>query len=177
MKVYFMRHAESEYNIKRLINQDPKIKVALSRRGVKQAEETAAKLSKFNFDAIFSSPFLRCRQTVEIVNKFHNAKIKIDGRIGEIKVGFEGRSADEYEKLAFAGKRASFKIKGEESWLEVQKRVKDFLDWLSKQKYNCVLVVTHQDTMNAAIGLMKKIDSERASRMSLKNCEIFEFKI
>ncbi|MBU1987926.1 MAG: histidine phosphatase family protein, partial [Nanoarchaeota archaeon] len=63
MEIYFMRHGESEYNVKKLINFDPSVPVHLTENGKKQAEEAAGELKHIRFDAICSSEFPRARET------------------------------------------------------------------------------------------------------------------
>ena len=99
MKVHFMRHGESEYNVKGLLNQDPKIKVHLTSKGKKQAENAAKKLRKINFDAIFVSEFVRTQETAKIINQGRGTPSFVDKRINEPKTGFEGKSSKE-SKLA-----------------------------------------------------------------------------
>ena len=62
-----MRHAESEYNVKSFISQDPNIKVGITEKGRKQALEAGRKLRDLDFDIIFVSDFLRTQETARIV--------------------------------------------------------------------------------------------------------------
>jgi phosphohistidine phosphatase SixA len=48
----------------------------LSKKGIKQAEQLVKVLAPFPISAIFSSPFLRCVQTVELLARAHKLAIK-----------------------------------------------------------------------------------------------------
>ena len=91
MKLYALRHGQSTYNVDKRINQDFRIKVALTDKGKKQTEKISYELRNMKFDVIFASEFFRTQQTAKIINKFHNAKIIVDARINETRVGFEGQ--------------------------------------------------------------------------------------
>src|SRR3989344_6091334 len=141
MKVIFMRHVESEYNVKDLINQDSSVKVRITKKGWKQALEAGKKLKDMDFDIIFASEFLRVRETAEIIRGKRDVEIKIDKRINEIKLGFEGKGAENYRRARMeSGEKISmFKVSIElENFYEVRKRVEKFINWLKLQKYfNC----------------------------------------
>ena len=170
MKVYFLRHAESEYNVNGWINQNPKIKVSLTQKGIKQAKKIAEDFKKINFDAIYTSQFPRTQQTGEIINKFHNLKIKIDKRLGDIKIGFEGQSDREFFKIA--GKKFfNFKMDGNESWEDLKKRVADFLNWLQKKRYSKVLIITHQWVVRVANQIVNNLSNEEAFKLPVKNSD------
>lgn len=47
MKLIATRHAETNYNIKDLVNYDPTVNVFLTENGIKQAENLAEQLKRF----------------------------------------------------------------------------------------------------------------------------------
>jgi broad specificity phosphatase PhoE len=73
MNVYFVRHGESEGN-KKLIAQNSE--TPLSSLGKKQAGIVAERLKKIPIDIICSSPYLRAKQTAEIIAKRINKPIE-----------------------------------------------------------------------------------------------------
>lgn len=170
MKVYFLRHGESEYNVKHLINQDPKVKVPLTKKGIKQAVKVAKKLKDVRFDAIYISELFRAKQTAEIVNKYHNLPVKVEPRICEVRVGFEGKSDKEFHAIA-GSDLFHFKGNGIESWQGVKKRVRNFLRDLKKKKYETVLVVTHQWVIKVANQVVKGLSDEEAYTLPMGNCD------
>lgn len=174
MKLIIMRHAEGIHNSKGLINSDVKNKdlSPLTEKGREQANHSALKLKDEKIDIIFCSEFIRTRETAEIVNKFHNVDIKIDKRLNEIDQGLEGKPNKEIENLrAESNDFFNFKIPGKESWNDMKPRFLDFLNWLSKQKYNRVLVVGHQWPLGVLRQIVEKKTNEEALGRLLHKAE------
>lgn len=180
MKLTLMRHAESEYNAKKMINKDSKNKniSPLTEKGMKQAEKSAKQLEHKKFEIIFCSEFLRTQQTAVIVNKFHDVKIKIDKRLNEVFCGFEGESSEKFDLVREKGlDRFNFKIEGKESWNDLKARVGDFLKWLEKQEYKNVLIVSHQWTIGVLKQLIEDTTNENAFKKLLGLGEFIEAEI
>ena len=66
MKVYFVRHGESEYNAKQLFQHKD---VFLSDNGKKQAKFLARRFSKIPVDIIVYSSYVRAKETTQIIAK------------------------------------------------------------------------------------------------------------
>ena len=64
--LYIVRHGETEWNVKKIIQGHEDI--PLNKKGEAQAKELAQKLRHINFDAIFSSDLIRSKRTAEIIN-------------------------------------------------------------------------------------------------------------
>ena len=60
--------------------------------GVQEAELLAKRLKNHNITAIVTSPYLRCKHTAEIINKYHNSPIIEDERFNEMNRGEEWKS-------------------------------------------------------------------------------------
>ena len=88
MKIIYMHHAER--NIRENHN-DSKLRQLedITERGIKEAELLAERLKNQNITAIVTSPYLRCRHTAEIINKYHNSPIVEDERFNEMNYGEE----------------------------------------------------------------------------------------
>lgn len=82
MKVYFVRHGQTDFNLKPTALGREKDN-GLNGTGLKQAGEARDNLKGKNFDIIFSSPLKRAKQTAEIINEFHNKQINFDNRLEE----------------------------------------------------------------------------------------------
>jgi broad specificity phosphatase PhoE len=161
MRLYLLRHGESEYNVKDLINTNPKIDVSLTKKGVKQAEKAAKKLKKIKFDVILVSEFLRAKQTAEIVNRSLNVRFEVEPMLNEINLGYEGRPDKDFLKAA-GNNLLHFRGDGTESWQELKKRVGEFLTEIKKKDFENVLVVSHQWTIRVANGLANGLTDEEA---------------
>lgn len=70
MLIYFVRHGE---------DKDDK----LTRFGRKQVKMLTKSMKEFKFDNIYSSPYIRCIQTANILKKLVNKEVVIDERIKE----------------------------------------------------------------------------------------------
>ncbi len=125
---------------------------------------------------IFSSEFVRARETAEIVNRNQNVQIVVDKRINEAGIGFEGRTIEDF-KQSSDGNFFNFKLKGKESWQDVKKRVANFLVFLKKEKYENVLVVAHEWVVKIANQIVNDLTDEEAYEVKVRNCDFFEFEI
>ncbi len=67
MKIYFIRHGETDYNRKKLFQGQ--VDIPLNENGIEQAQRAAKVVKKMglSFDYAFSSPLSRAYRTVEIV--------------------------------------------------------------------------------------------------------------
>lgn len=135
MKLYVLRHGETDYNKEgRFQGQN---NISLNEEGKKQAQETRKELQNIKFDKVFVSPLKRTIETAKIV--VPNYKIEIDNRIIERSFGkLEGKkSIPDYEER--------IKEFGIESIKNLEKRVECFIKEILNevQKDQNILVVTH----------------------------------
>ena len=176
MELYFLRHGQTNYNVKDLCNSNPFVDVHLTSLGKKQARDTAEKLKEKKFDIIFVSELPRTLETAEIINKFHDVEIKTDKRINDRKSGFEGKKNSDFLK-AIRNNILNGKINEGESFLDEKKRVFSFLDDLVKMNYKIVLVVAHEDTLKIAKGYFENLSDEEIWGLDFGNCEIVDFEV
>lgn len=170
-RYFILRHAECVYNQKKILNFENKNKYPLTKKGKKEAKLSAKRLKKLlkgkKIDLIFSSPFLRCKETAEIVAEEIGFKkeIILDERLKEINLGkkWEGKPKKEFEKkfLDYPQKLFEKAPEGGESWLEVKKRMLDFLEEIEK-KYQGknILIVSHGDPLWMLWGAMEGWEKE-----------------
>jgi broad specificity phosphatase PhoE len=176
MKVYFMRHGESEYNVVQRINFDPKQEVKLTVKGKDQVEKTARTLFDVRFDAIYTSQFIRAQESAVIMAKGRKVKVKVDKRLNELKFGLEGEEASKYYNLRDKSENiAEFKLDGFESFLDIKKRVYEFLQELRKKKYGRTLIVTHETVIQAARAIFNELGDEDSFTTPVKNAQYLMF--
>ena len=92
MKLYFVRHGESEAN---LLNEfsNRGSKHGLTDKGRQQAHTLAQSLQTAPVAAIFSSPLLRARQTAEILSQTLGVPYRVTDALREFDCGvLEGKS-------------------------------------------------------------------------------------
>lgn len=83
MKIIYVHHAERE----KLGNRDnPEIGNAedLTSDGVTDVELVSKRFADIKITGIVTSPYVRCKHTAEIINKYHNVPIIEDKRFNEI---------------------------------------------------------------------------------------------
>lgn len=85
MKVYLVRHGETEWNSMRKLQGQTDI--PLNDYGVELAEITASALKDIKFDYIYSSPLIRAIQTAGILRGDRDLEIHTDDRMKEINFG------------------------------------------------------------------------------------------
>ena len=83
MKLLYVHHADRDRSNKSVDRQLQDI----TENGIKEANLLAEKLKELNINinAIYTSPYLRCKHTAEIVNKYHNAPIYEEPLFNEMK--------------------------------------------------------------------------------------------
>ncbi len=176
MKAYFMRHGQTNYNVKDICSYKITKKVHLTKLGKEQVEKIAEKLKKEDLVVIFVSQLWRTRESAEIINKYHNVKIIEDKRINDRKTGFDERPHSEYLK-AIEKDKFNIKLKGGESFQEEKARVFSFLYDLKKMKYERVLVVTHEEPIKIINGYFNNLSDGKMLELKVPNAYLIEFEI
>lgn len=143
MKVYLVRHGETNYNVLNLHNEDPAVDVHLTETGVRQAEKVASMLKDKNLEHIFVSELKRTRQTADIINKYHDVGVTVDKRLNDNRTGYEGQPDSVYhEQLKKSQDVWNTSFNEGESLNDVWSRVESFIDYLKNQNYKDCAVVT-----------------------------------
>jgi broad specificity phosphatase PhoE len=169
MKIYLVRHGESEANAADLINDDPSQPVGLTERGVAQAEAVCGMLASVRFTHAYASEFPRARQTAEILIRPHNLSLNIDARLNERRSGMNGLPVGAFNSLMRVDPLHT-KPEGGESFLEQMDRVAGFLDDIAvRHNSGIVLAVSHENPIVAALALSAR-DPEQIVRTSIANC-------
>jgi probable phosphoglycerate mutase len=167
MKLYFVRHGESEANLLREFSNSG-VKHPLTEKGVEQARVLAYKLRDIPFACIYSSPVLRAMQTAYIVAD--GAPVEVTEALREWNVGiYEGTTDPKgwelhrqvQEDWFFHGKPES-KMPGGESLVEIKERFIPFIKMLVEQNKDTnrnILCVAHGGLYLAMLPLiLKNID-------------------
>lgn len=92
MRLYFVRHGESEANLQEVFSNRG-LKHGLTERGRAQAASLAQKLAGCQVRRLFTSPLLRATQTAEILAETLGIPYEVAGALREFDVGvLEGKS-------------------------------------------------------------------------------------
>lgn len=176
MKIYFVRHGQTDANVAMTNGQSAKeLDVPLNITGKEQAENLSEQLKNVKFDAIISSPLKRALQTAEIINKYHNISIEIEDSLSERRAG--ECSMDEWHDLFDFDKNVS--PKDGESLSVFFDRVHKYFSYL-KQKYpdKTVAIVSHGGVHHALYALSNNLPRKGNVRISLMhNCEFREYEL
>lgn len=160
MKLIFLRHGESEYNIRGLCNADPATPVGLTGKGRQQAEQAARHWRGTPLRRVYVSRLQRAQETAAIVCGGQCPPICVDARLDDRLTGFEDRPVEDYLRtMGGAPDPFDWKAEGGESYREMVARVHDFLDELvDKRDEPAALVVTHHEVLQAVAGRFRGLD-------------------
>ena len=162
-RIWFVRHAQSEYNKKHLFtgwhNPD------LTEKGIGAARELKNDLSSVDFDYVYSSPLKRAAETTSLIVD-GRYQINYDDRLKERSYGdWSGLNKSEIkeqvgEELFLSARRGwSTKPPNGESLEDVSSRVSSFLEALPLS--GNILIVSHGNTIRAIsvlLGINRKED-------------------
>ena len=166
---YAFRHGQSRANVEGIIVSDPAlgtVEFGLTDMGRRQVFSSVASAEPFDADAlIFSSDFLRTRETAEIVRSELGAtEVMLDERLRERFFGeWEGKCHKNYSK---AWKSDVFdpdrEYNGAESSRSVQKRMWSVIQSLEEQYDGQTLIlVSHGDPLMLLQTAFKELGPEK----------------
>lgn len=177
MKIYLLRHGESEGN--RLGVLCGWKDMPLTERGREQALAAREKIRGIRFDGIYSSPLCRALETARIV---------ADGQEVTVEEGFrergmgalEGITWEEAERrypdvaAAWPGDPVRFAPPGGESTLELFERCGRAVEELMARKPGArhLLIVSHGAALACVIAYLLGKQPENAFRYRLDNCTL-----
>ena len=139
--MYVVRHGKTDWNDKKITmgRKD----VPLNKKGINEAENLRELLKDYSFDLIICSPLTRTKETADIINENRNSKIIYDDRIMERYLGeLEGQPyTNDNDRLWDISINTS--DYGIETMEEFKDRVYSFMDELSNNPNEDILLVTH----------------------------------
>ena len=177
MKLYIIRHGQTEWNIKYKLQG--KTDIPLNEEGRRQAEEAREIFNDIDIDLIICSTLDRAKETCRIINKDKNIPVIYDERICErnhgVLEGVDARTIDFDELINYYTDK---KIENGESIQEFYNRIYNFLDEL-EQKYKNderILLVAHGDVSRAVYCYFNGIpENGNTKDLMINNCEIKKY--
>lgn len=161
MKLYIIRHGETDYNKKRLLQGQSDI--PLNEYGRELAQITSKALSTLHFDKIYSSPLIRALETAQIITG--RKDIVTDKRLMEICFGVgegvESSTLGEAFSNFFFAPEKYIPPKGGESYEDLVTRAKNFLEseiYPIRNTEQNVLIVAHGAVNKALMLVLKNIE-------------------
>lgn len=159
MKIYLVRHGESEGNLSNIHQGESS---PLSFEGMRQADRLAARFEGVQIDKIIASPFMRTKQTAEAIAKETGIEIEFDSRAKELirPSVVIGRSAREpeirkiWDTIYSHRHEPGYRYSDEENFFDFKKRLMSFIRDLEKRPEEDLIVVSHGYAIRAMIGIM-----------------------
>ena len=177
MKIYVIRHGETDVNLENKINalNDDD----LNKTGIIQAKNVGEQLGKIDYDFIIASPLTRTKNTANLLN-VKNKFIKFDDRLLERDAGiFTKQSLDNINSDDWWNLNPKEDYKDAETVKNVLDRIYEFLDEIKKEyKDKIILIVTHGGVSKAISCYFNGIPEDgNLEKYKHNNCEIHEFNL
>ncbi len=175
-KYFVMRHGEAENNAANVYSSNQKIN-HLTENGRAQVLKTVESLKNEKISKIYCSPFLRTKETAEIVAKqinFPNDKIIYDARIRELEFGdFSERPMQEYwDYMKDKTWEFDTKVPGGESFQDGKNRIGDFLYDINEQNMGeNILIISHGLAVEMVPAVIEAADKKRSMEVFHSNVE------
>ncbi|MFH0936898.1 MAG: 2,3-diphosphoglycerate-dependent phosphoglycerate mutase [Candidatus Daviesbacteria bacterium] len=183
-----VRHGESLWNAKGLWTGFTDI--GLSEKGKDEAKKAGQKIKNIKFDFAFSSPLIRAKETLEIIEKelgLENLPAEEDRALNERDYGdFTGKNKWEIEKEV--GHEQFIKIRrgwdepipGGETLKDVYERVIPYFEQQILPRLKSgenILVSAHGNSLRALVKFLDNISDDEISDLEIPTGEVYIYKI
>jgi probable phosphoglycerate mutase len=168
MKLYFIRHGESEANIQHVISNYGS-HYGLTERGKQQVHVLAERLKDLPITTMYSSPVLRAMDTADILYQSLDLPYRVTEALREYNCGvLEGKSDEAswrlhrqyYEAWTLRQDYLS-KPEGGESFVDIQNRFLPFIESLKPNEDEDILLVGHGGLFHLMLPLiLTNIDND-----------------
>lgn len=174
MRLLFMRHGQTNYNLLGLCNDNPARDVHLTEIGIAQARAASERLRQEALDMIVCSELPRTHQTAEIINTYHQLELLQHPALNDIRSGFDGEPVSAYF-AAIAADPLHTAVRGGESLLVHKQRVLTYLDWLANQPVSTVLTIAHEETLRVFHAWFHNLPDAQLRDLHFDNCQVVEY--
>ena len=166
---YLMRHGESESNVLGVVNHrlETSDKYPLILKGRVVAEKSAKSLKRKKIDVVVASPFLRTKETAEILGEILNVKPEEDSRLHESGLGeLDGKSTGSCHAAGPAELQKLYASKPDfESFQSIAERMFSVVrDLEEKYKGKKIVIVSHGDPLWMLEGVMRGMSLDETIR-------------
>ncbi len=177
MKIYVIRHGQTDYNVQNVFQGRKDI--PLNSVGLKQAEDTAKQFQGIPVDVILVSPLIRAKETAKFVEKVTGVKPIIEQELIERSFGdLEGKhNSEECNIRMLLDYQKNYNKFNVEPVQALFKRVSDCLDKIIyRYMGKNIVLVTHGGVAQAIECYFNGFPANNdLQSISLKNCEIREY--
>lgn len=179
MRLFLLRHGESQANVDDIINDDPKRPAPLTAKGEAQARAAARGLREIlagePFARAWCSSFLRARQTAQIILEGLETLLLEEVRLNERHSGLDGKPTAAFNDLVRPDP-LNIRPAGGEDFHEVMARMAAFLESIKAEPRGPLLALSHENPLVAVLALLG-LEPERAVCHKLPNCGLIECRL
>lgn len=163
---FVIRHGEAQNNVRNILSSSKHDDIHLTEHGIEQVRISAELLKEKGITKIIASPFVRTRETTEIIKEVlgFTGDIIFDDRLGEHNLGvLSGGPIGVYHELAKTNEdRYEIRPENGENLIDVKKRTGELLYETEKtHKGECILYVTHEHTTWALESVAQGFNKEQ----------------
>jgi len=155
IRIILIRHGETDWNRgRRIMGHEP---IPLNEKGREQIQLLREHLSSVHFDAIYTSPVLRARESAELLQGSQGSPLLEAPELAEIDYGeWVGKTFDEVRVLpqfeAYHRRPSEVIIPEGETFHDVMARVKQFFTRIRAEHEDMTIAaVSHADVIKAAL--------------------------
>jgi broad specificity phosphatase PhoE len=178
MRLYLVRHGESEANKNRLFSLPT---VPLTDQGIKDAESVGRVLSGTKFDRVLVSPYTRARQTLE--HAMPGVVGEIVDELHEYDCGcLEGNTREEMEKkypdLSESTRVDNYTRFGGECYDDVRARARSLMDYVASLGADRVVAFSHAGFILTFLDEVMGREGKEGRRVICRNgsVNVFEYR-
>ena len=160
MRVYFVRHGESTANFANKHEEVPGM-APLTEAGKAQAHKVGKRLVGKDIEVIIASPYVRAKDTAAIISEEMGAPVEINPLIHErlrpsILSGmlYDDADAQTIQTEIRAHWGEDWHHSDEESFVDVGKRIRMFLNELINRKEQVVVIIAHDILLRRMMSIM-----------------------
>jgi len=169
-ELVLMRHAETTYNLRRIVNGDPRIAVPLTPEGEERCRELAPLAGEAGFSSLYCTRFVRTHQTARLLLPDGPEPVPMP-ELDDIDLGdFEGGTIDAWRAWRHAHD-VDEAPSGGESRLEVVRRYAAGLAELAAHASAPALIVTHDQPIRYLHNALAGADLLDGPTRSIPNAE------
>ncbi len=181
MKIYFIRHGETDWNVENKIQGSNDID--LNENGISQALALGEKVKKLGLPIhkLYTSPQIRARKTAELLSEALEIEYKIAEGLEEMNLGrWEGltwKQVKEEDSEAFHQwypNRSMQKTPDGESYREVLSRSLAAVQSILKKESKDIAIVSHGAVIKCLLCHINKVPFDHMNQFQTANTSIIE---
>lgn len=181
--LYLVRHGQTVWNSSG--KYQGRTDVALSEKGLAQAEKTVERFRSVHLDGVIASPLMRAADTARGIAETHGLPLETDSRLMELSFGdWEGKTYDEIEKIwpgmieAMYHDAGTLKLPNGESFEDCQTRCMEAVnEIIQRGDSKSYAIVCHGAALRTIICALILIPLARSWNLALSNASISQVNI